>query len=158
MELFGQPNGNVATGRAPGVGKLRLAHHGTLFLDKVGDMIVRMQAWLTRFLENGEIEPIDEGEWHAPLDVRVIAASDRNLDDLVAAGRFREDLLYRLRVIHLHVPPLRDRLDDVQALVQHFIARSGRELRLTDSALRALLRYRWPGNVGELQNVVEELV
>ena len=88
----------------------------------------------------------------------MVAATNRNLNDLVAAGQFREDLLYRLRVIHLHVPPLRERAEDVHALMRHFLARSGRELSFTDDALRALLRYGWPGNVRELLNVVEQLV
>ena len=88
----------------------------------------------------------------------MIAATNRNLDDLVSAGQFREDFLHRLRVIHLHVPPLRERPEDVHVLMRHFLARSGRELSFTDGALRALLRYSWPGNVRELQNVVEQLI
>jgi DNA-binding NtrC family response regulator len=86
----------------------------------------------------------------------VIAATNRNLSDRVAAGEFREDLLYRLRVIQIHVPPLRDRREDVPVLIQHFIRKSGRQLRITDDAMQLLLRYRWPGNVRELQNVVEQ--
>ena len=157
-ELFGRDNGNM-TGAWPGQrGKLRLAHRGTLFLDKVGDMILRMQAWLLRFLENGEIQGVSSDQPPAHLDVRVVATTSRNLDDLVGAGQFREDLLYRLRVIHLHVPPLRERAEDLQALMTHFIERSGRDLSFTDDALRALSDYDWPGNVRELQNVVEQLV
>ena len=121
-------------------------------------MILRMQAWLLRFLENGEIQAVGSDDSQARVDVRVVAATNRNLNDLVAAGQFREDLLYRLRVIHLHVPPLRERAEDVHALMRHFLARSGRELSFTDDALRALLRYSWPGNVRELRNVVEQLV
>ena len=155
-ELFGHIV-KTSTGSWPEKhGKLRLAHRGTLFLDQVGDMIVRMQAWLVQFLENGEIPALDSEQ--SPVDVRVLAATNRNLDKLVAAGEFREDLLYRLRVIHLHVPPLRERPEDVHGLVQHFLARSGRELSFTDDALRGLLRYSWPGNVRELQSVVEQLV
>ena len=89
--------------------------------------------------------------------VRVVAATNRNLGELVAAGQFREDLLYRLRVIHLHVPPLRERPEDIQVLKQHFLARLGRDLTFTDGAMRAFLGYRWPGNVRELLNVVEQL-
>jgi DNA-binding NtrC family response regulator len=154
-DLFGHVNENMGGACAETRGKLRLAHRGTLFLDEVGDMSLRMQGWLLRFLENGEIQA-DPSE--APVDVRVVAATNRNLNDLVAAGQFREDLLYRLRVIHLHVPPLRERAEDVHALMRHFIARSGRELSFTDGALLALLRYSWPGNVRELLNVIEQLV
>jgi len=88
----------------------------------------------------------------------VVAATNRHLDELVAAGQFREDLLYRLRVIHLHVPPLRERADDVLALLQHFLALAERDLTFTDEARRALVTYRWPGNVRELRNVVERAV
>ena len=157
-ELFGHVHGNMTDVFSEKRGKLRLAHRGTLFLDQVGDMILRMQAWLLRFLENGEIQAVGSDESQARVDVRVVAATNRNLNDLVAAGQFREDLLYRLRVIHLHVPPLRERAEDVHVLMRHFLARSGRELSFTDDALRALLRYSWPGNVRELQNVVEQLV
>ena len=114
-ELFGHIRGLPACEKR---GKLRLAHRGTLFLDECGDMIRRMQAWLMRFLENGDVSAVGSEEGQAPVDVRVIAATNRNLDDLVAAGQFREDLLYRLRVIHLHVPPLRDRPEDVCALIR----------------------------------------
>ena len=135
-ELFGHVHGNMTGVFSEKRGKLRLAHRGTLFLDQVGDMILRMQAWLLRFLENGEIQAVGSDESPARVDVRVVAATNRNLDDLVAAGQFREDLLYRLRVIHLHVPPLRERAEDVHALMRHFLARSGRELSFTDDALR----------------------
>ena len=157
-ELFGHVNENMTSAWPEKRGKLQLAHRGTLFLDQVGDMILRMQAWLLRFLENGEIQAVGSHQSRAPVDVRVIAATNRNLNDLVAAGQFREDLLYRLRVIHLHVPPLRERPEDVHALMRHFLARSGRELSFTDGALRALLEYSWPGNVRELLNVIEQLV
>jgi DNA-binding NtrC family response regulator len=121
-------------------------------------MSLRMQALLLRFLENGEIQAVGSDHSQAPVDVRVVAATNRNLNDRVAAGEFREDLLYRLRVIHLHVPPLRERAEDVHALLRHFLAVAERDLRFTDDALGALLRYRWPGNVRELRNVVEQLV
>jgi DNA-binding NtrC family response regulator len=134
------------------------ARGGTLFLDEVGDLSLRMQAWLLRFLENGEIQAVGPDRPVPQVDVRVVAATNRHLNDLAAAGQFREDLLYRLRVIHLHVPPLRERAEDVDALMRHFLARSGRELNFTDSALLAFRRYSWPGNVRELRNVVEQLV
>jgi DNA-binding NtrC family response regulator len=113
---------------------------------------------LLRFLENGEVQAVGADHAQARVDVRVVAATNRNLDELVAAGQFREDLMYRLRVIHLHVPPLRARAEDVQALLRHFLAVSDRELSFTDEALRVLVNYRWPGNVRELRNVVEQLV
>jgi DNA-binding NtrC family response regulator len=157
-ELFGHVKGSFTGAYRDKRGKLQLAHRGTLFLDEVGEMSLRMQALLLRFLENGEIQAVGSDESQARVDVRVIAATNRNLNDLVAAGQFREDLLYRLRVIHLHVPPLRERAEDVHALMQHFLAASERDLSFTDDALRAFLEYRWPGNVRELRNVVEQLV
>ncbi len=157
-ELFGHVNGNMAGAWREKRGKLRMAHGGTLFLDQAGDMILRMQAWLLRFLETGESQAGGSDQSQARVDVRVVAATNHNLDNLVAAGQFREDLLYRLRVIHLHVPPLRERADDVHALMTHFLALSQRDLSFTGDALRALRNHRWPGNVRELRNVVEQLV
>jgi DNA-binding NtrC family response regulator len=121
-------------------------------------MSLRMQALLLRFLENGEIQAVGSDLPQSRVDVRVVAATNRNLAEHVAAGHFREDLLYRLRVIHLHVPPLRERPEDVEALARHFLSRAGREVRFTDEALLAFERYRWPGNVRELLNVIEQLV
>jgi DNA-binding NtrC family response regulator len=157
-ELFGHVKGSFTGAYRDKRGKLQLAHRGTLFLDEVGEMSLRMQALLLRFLENGEIQSVGADESQTRVDVRVIAATNRNLDELVAAGQFREDLLYRMRVIHLHVPPLRERAEDVQALLQHFLAVAARDLSFTDEALKALQTYRWPGNVRELRNVVEQLV
>jgi DNA-binding NtrC family response regulator len=156
-ELFGHVKGSFTGAYRDKRGKIQLAHRGTLFLDEVGEMSLRMQALLLRFLENGEIQAVGSDQSHTRVDVRVVAATNRNLSDLVAAGQFREDLLYRLRVIHLHVPPLRERPEDVQVLKQHFLARVGRELTFTDDAMRAFQSYRWPGNVRELLNVVEQL-
>jgi DNA-binding NtrC family response regulator len=157
-ELFGHVKGSFTGAYRDKRGKLQLAHRGTLFLDEVGEMSLRMQALLLRFLENGEIQAVGDDQSQARVDVRVIAATNRNLNDMVAAGQFREDLLYRLRVIHLHVPALRERAEDVQALLRHFLAVAERDLTFTDEALRTLLTYRWPGNVRELRNVVEQLV
>jgi transcriptional regulator with GAF, ATPase, and Fis domain len=156
-ELFGHVKGSFTGAYRDKFGKLRIAHRGTLFLDEVGEMSLRMQALLLRFLENGEIQAVGSEAAQTRVDVRVIAATNRNLSELVGAGKFREDLLYRLRVIHLHVPPLRDRVEDVRALAMHFFARSGRLVTLTDEAWQMLSRYRWPGNVRELQNVVEQM-
>ena len=124
-ELFGHVKGSFTGAYRDKRGKIQLAHRGTLFLDEVGEMSLRMQALLLRFLENGEIQAVGSDQSHTRVDVRVMAATNRNLSDHVAAGQFREDLLYRLRVIHLPVPPLRERPEDIQVLKQHFLARSG---------------------------------
>jgi len=157
-ELFGHVKGSFTGAYRDKRGKLQLAHRGTLFLDEVGEMSLRMQALLLRFLESGEIQAVGSEDTHSRVDVRVVAATNRNLNDAAAAGQFREDLLYRLRVIQLHVPPLRERPDDVTALVKHFLDRGDRPVQITDQALRAFQRYRWPGNVRELMNVVEQLL
>ena len=121
-ELFGHVKGSFTGAYRDKPGKLQLAHRGTLFLDEVGEMSLRMQALLLRFLENGEIQAVGADHARTTVDVRVVAATNRNLSEMVAAGQFREDLLYRLRVIHVHVPPLRERRRQVadelyQALV-----------------------------------------
>jgi transcriptional regulator with PAS, ATPase and Fis domain len=156
-ELFGHVKGSFTGAFRDKVGKLRLAHQGTLFLDEVGEMSLRMQALLLRFLESGEIQSVGSDAARAFVDVRVIAATNRNLTEMVAAGTFREDLLYRLRVIHLHVPPLRERVDDIRPLAMHFFTRAGHLATLTEEAWQLLYRYRWPGNVRELHNVVEQI-
>jgi DNA-binding NtrC family response regulator len=156
-ELFGHVKGSFTGAYRDKPGKLHLAHRGTLFLDEVGEMSLRMQALLLRFLENGEIQAVGSDHAQTTVDVRIVAATNRNLHELVAAGRFREDLLYRLRVIHLHVPPLRERSEDIRPLVDHFLERRARSgVTFSEEAMRALERYRWPGNVRELQNVVEQ--
>jgi DNA-binding NtrC family response regulator len=155
-ELFGHVKGSFTGAYRDKLGKLQTAHRGTIFLDEVGEMSLRMQAILLRFLENGEIQAVGSDSRQAIVDVRVIAATNRNLPDLIAAGQFREDLLYRLRVIHLEVPPLRQRKDEIPVLVSHFITRTHRRASFTAEAMEALCRYRWPGNVRELQNVVEQ--
>jgi len=157
-ELFGHVKGSFTGAYRDKRGKLQLAHRGTLFLDEVGEMSLRMQALLLRFLENGEIQAVGSDQAQSRVDVRVVAATNRNLTDLVAAGQFREDLLYRLRVIHLHVPPLRERPEDVELLTNYFVERAEQSLTFTEDARRAFQRYRWPGNVRELMNVVEQLL
>jgi transcriptional regulator with PAS, ATPase and Fis domain len=156
-ELFGHVKGSFTGAFRDKRGKIQLAHRGTLFLDEVGDMSLRMQALLLRFLESGEIQAVGSDQPTTHVDVRVVAATNRNLSDLVAAGQFREDLFYRLCVIHLEVPPLRERPEDIQALMKDFLVRVGRELTFTDGAVRAFLGYRWPGNVRELLNVIEQV-
>ena len=155
-ELFGHVKGSFTGAYRDKLGKLQTANRGTIFLDEVGEMSLRMQAMLLRFLENGEIQAVGSDARQSTVDVRVIAATNRNLPDLIAAGQFREDLLYRLRVIHLEVPPLRLRRDEIPVLVNHFITRTHRRASFTAEAMEALCRYRWPGNVRELQNVVEQ--
>jgi transcriptional regulator with PAS, ATPase and Fis domain len=157
-ELFGHVKGSFTGAYRDKPGKLQLADRGSLFLDEVGEMSLRMQALLLRFLENGEIQAVGSEKSQYRVDVRVIAATNRNLSELVGQNLFREDLLYRLRVIHLHVPPLRERTDDIRPLATHFLARANRPVLLSDEAWQALERYRWPGNVRELQNVIEQIV
>ncbi|MGE3508724.1 MAG: sigma-54 interaction domain-containing protein [Vicinamibacterales bacterium] len=155
-ELFGHTRGSFTGAYRDKPGKLQLAHRGTLFLDEVGDMSLRMQALLLRFLESGELQVIGGDALSTRTDVRVIAATHRDLTQRVREGQFREDLLYRLRVIHLRMPPLRDRVEDIAPLVQHYIAMRGLSAFFTDEALALMRRYHWPGNIRELQNVVEQ--
>jgi transcriptional regulator with PAS, ATPase and Fis domain len=157
-ELFGHVKGSFTGAYRDKQGMLQRAHGGTLFLDEVGEMSLRMQALLLRFLESGEIQTVGSDNSRTTVDVRVIAATHRNLSEMVSAGQFREDLLYRLRVIHLHVPPLRDRKDEVRPLAAAFIKKFGRDVEFSDEAWAALDKYHWPGNVRELQNVIEQMV
>jgi transcriptional regulator with PAS, ATPase and Fis domain len=156
-ELFGHVKGSFTGAFRDKVGKVLLANGGTLFLDEVGEMSLRMQALLLRFLENGEIQPVGS-DTTRKVDVRIIAATNRELPELVRAGQFREDLFYRLQVIHLHVPPLRERRADIRAIGMSFLASARRPVTITEEAWKALERYRWPGNVRELQNVIEQLM
>ena len=157
-ELFGHVKGSFTGAYRDKPGKLQVAHRGTIFLDEVGEMSLRMQALLLRFLENGEIQSVGSDGQPARVDVRVLAATNRNLPELIAAGQFREDLMYRLRVIHLEVPPLRERREDIRPLVAHFAAATGRQITFTEEAMHLLVRHRWSGNVRELHNVVEQAV
>jgi DNA-binding NtrC family response regulator len=157
-ELFGHVRGSFTGAHRDKIGLFQLAHRGTVFLDEVGEMSLRMQALLLRFLENGEVKPVGSDAVSAKVDVRVISATNRQLLDLVARGQFREDLMYRIMVVHLQVPPLRERGEDIRQLIAHMIARSGASLSISEEALQALERYSWPGNVRELQNIVEQLV
>ena len=156
-ELFGHVKGSFTGAHRDKVGLFQQGHRGTVFLDEVGEMSLRMQAMLLRFLESGEVKPVGADLVSAKVDVRVIAATNRNLPDLVSKGQFREDLMYRIMVVHLEVPPLRNRREDIRALVAHVIQHTGIELELSEEAVQALERYPWPGNVRELQNVIEQL-
>ena len=157
-ELFGHEKGSFTGAFRSKPGKLQMAHRGTLFLDEVGEMSLRMQALLLRFLENGEIQVVGADAPMTTVDVRVVAATNRRLPELIAAGQFREDLLYRLRVIHLEVPALRERPKDIRRLIGYFIERSGRRVSVAPSAMSLLEQYRWPGNVRELQNALEQTI
>jgi len=156
-ELFGHTRGSFTGAYRDKPGLVRQADRGTLFLDELGEMTPRMQGMLLRFLENGEIQAVGADVAATRVNVRVIAATNRNLSEMVAAGTFREDLLYRLRVVHLHVPPLRERPEDVRPLGAHFLDKLPRPIQLADDAWAALEKYQWPGNVRELQNIIEQV-
>jgi transcriptional regulator with PAS, ATPase and Fis domain len=162
-ELFGHVRGSFTGAYRDKPGLLELAHNGTIFMDEVGEMSLRMQALLLRFLESGEIQRVGAERPQARVNVRVIAATNRNLTERIASKDFREDLYYRLNVIHLTIPPLRERRDDVPGLLDHFIDHYSRRHSLptpavTPEALNHLIAYSWPGNVRELKNFVERLV
>jgi transcriptional regulator with PAS, ATPase and Fis domain len=156
-ELFGHVKGSFTGAYRDKPGRLQLADRGTVFLDELGETSTRMQALLLRFLETGEIHPVGSETIAATVNVRVIAATNSDLAAMVTSGQFREDLLYRIKVVHLHVPPLRERVDDIAPLIDHLVQRIGRPIRFTDAALTHLMAYRWPGNVRELHNVVEQV-
>jgi transcriptional regulator with GAF, ATPase, and Fis domain len=144
------------------VGRFELAHGGTLFLDEIGEVPLELQSKLLRVLQEGQFEKVGEDRTRT-VDVRIIAATNRELEAEVKAGRFRQDLFYRLSVFPIDLPPLRDRADDVPALAQHFLQESARKLgarppRFTGAQLKELQAYDWPGNVRELQNVIERAV
>ena len=156
-ELFGHVKGSFTGAHRDKLGKLQQAHKGTVFLDEVGEMSLRMQALLLRFLESSEIQPVGADGGGTVVDVRVITATNRDLQALIAAGQFREDLMYRIRVIHLQVPPLRIRREDIRPLIDYTIRKGGRPITISDEAMQALEQYRWPGNVRQLQNMIEQL-
>jgi DNA-binding NtrC family response regulator len=153
-ELFGHRRGAFTGADRDRPGKFRQADGGTLFLDEIGDMALAAQAKLLRALQEGTVEPLGGGDPVA-VDVRVLAATHRDLKALSAEGRFREDLLFRLRVVEIELPPLRARGGDVLLLARHFLASSRPGLALAPEAERALLAYAWPGNVRELANALE---
>ena len=159
-ELFGYEKGAFTGAKAEGKpGKFELAHAGTIFLDEIGDLPAEMQPKLLRAIEDKEFERVG-GTKIVRSDFRVIAATNQHLESMLAAGRFRKDLFYRLNVISLHLPPLRERPSDITALADHFLERTAREanmerLSIDKDAERALRAYAWPGNVRELMNVLE---
>ena len=161
-QLFGHRRGAFTGAHEEGIGVIRAAAGGTLFLDEIGEMSAEAQPKLLRFLESGEIHPLGEPK-PGHVDVRIVAATNANLDQLVSDGKFRDDLFYRLNVLPIHIPPLRERREEVPALVEYFLERFGREmqkpmLRVADETLEYLLLYRWPGNVRQLANEIRRLV
>jgi two-component system, NtrC family, nitrogen regulation response regulator NtrX len=161
-ELFGHLKGSFTGAHEDRAGKFELAHRGTLFLDEVGDMSLTAQAKVLRALQEGIVTRVGSGK-PIKVDVRVLSATNKDLGEEIREGRFREDLFHRLNVIPLHVPPLRDRREDIPMLVRHFSERAVREAHLvpksfTDGAVDALQRMDWSGNVRELRNTVERLL
>jgi len=161
-ELFGHERGAFTGAAARRTGRFELAHGGTIFLDEVAELPLELQPKLLRVLQEGEFEPVGSSQTRK-VDVRVIAATNRDLSAEVAAGRFREDLYYRLHVFPISVPPLRERGSDVELLAQNFLERNCKRmgkapLELTSDCLRRLRSYHWPGNVRELENVIERAV
>jgi transcriptional regulator with PAS, ATPase and Fis domain len=163
-ELFGHTRGSFTDAYRDKRGLLESAHAGTVFMDEVGEMSLRMQALLLRFLESGEIQRIgNDDRRRLSSDVRVIAATNRRILDDVQAGNFREDLYYRLNVIHITIPPLRERREDVAPLLDHFLRQFAEQHGVplptaSTEAMHALEEYEWPGNVRELRNIAERLI
>ncbi len=161
-ELFGHEKGSFTGATEKQIGKFELAHKGTIFLDEVGDMSLRTQAKVLRVLQEGEVERIGSQKT-IQVDVRVIAATNKDLEEEIGKGRFREDLFFRLSVVPIHVPALRERPEDVPPLVEHFVRQfcaenNVRPRGFTPAAVEALGRHPWRGNVRELKNAVERLL
>jgi transcriptional regulator with GAF, ATPase, and Fis domain len=161
-ELFGHVRGAFTGAIKDKAGKFEVANHGTIFLDEIGTMPLHLQTKLLRILQDQEVEPVGSNK-PMKLQVRVISATNLDLENKVKLGEFREDLFYRLNVIPLHLPPLRERKQDIMSLVVHFLEKQGRlmgrpNMTLNKQALEALELYSWPGNVRELENLVERMI
>lgn len=161
-ELFGHVRGAFTGAIAERVGRFEVAHGGTLFLDEIADAPVSLQVKLLRVLQDGVIERVG-GNQRREVDVRLISATNRDLEEAVSSGALRSDLYYRLRVVEIRLPPLRERREDIPYLTAHFLRKFGRArpdgiCRITEEALALLAEYRWPGNVRELENVIERAV
>ena len=161
-ELFGHIKGAFTDARTDRVGRFELADHGTLFLDEIGNVPLGLQPKLLRALESGEIERVGSSQTRK-MDVRLISATNANLTGEVEAGRFREDLLFRINTIEIHLPPLRDRREDIPLLVAHFLRQYTQRYRkalpgLEPAAMQGLLEYPWPGNIRELDHAIERAV
>src|SRR5688572_5344537 len=162
-ELFGHTRGSFTGAYRDKVGLVRQAEGGTLFLDELGEMSLRMQAVLLRFTETGDVQPVGAQRPAGRADVRLISATNRDLQAQIATGAFRQDLYYRLNVMQIQIPPLRDRGDDILVLLEHYLASAAQahgvpRPRLMPDAAQVLVAYPWPGNVRELRNVTERLV
>jgi PAS domain S-box-containing protein len=158
-ELFGYKRGAFTDARTDKPGRFKLAHGGTLFLDEVGDLSPRTQVKMLRVLETGEYEPLG-GVKTEKADVRIVAATNKDLEGLVSRGGFREDLYYRLNVVRIEIPPLRERPEDIPLLIDHFVRRFNRRMGkqvqgVSEKAMKILLNHSFPGNVRELQNILE---
>ena len=160
-ELFGHERGSFTGAHAQRKGKIEMATGGTLFLDEITEMSLPLQVKLLRFLQQREIERVG-GREVIPIDVRVVAATNQSLDEALRGGRFREDLYYRLSVVTIHLPPLRERGEDVVLLANAFLRRNAqslkRKVRFSPEALEAIVKYQWPGNIRELENKVHRAV
>jgi len=159
-ELFGYEKGAFTDARERRVGKLEQCHDGTLFLDEVGDMPLSIQTKLLRVIEDKSFERLGSNKT-VKVDIRLITATNKNLESLIKEGKFREDLFYRLNVVSIPIPPLRERKEDIPRLVEYFLTKYGREFNkkgvsLSESALAVLQRYDWPGNVRELENTIKK--
>jgi DNA-binding NtrC family response regulator len=161
-ELFGYKRGAFTDAKTDKKGLLFEATAGTIFLDEITEMPVVLQAKLLRVIEEREVRPL--GDTHAhPIDVRIVSSSNRDMKDVIHQGRFREDLYYRLKVIDIELPPLRERREDIPLLVEHFVQRFGQEpkkrvSRVSEEVLKVLINYAWPGNVRELENVIQRAI
>jgi len=153
-ELFGYTKGSFTGALQSRIGRIHAAHGGTLFLDEIGDMPLSLQSKILRFLEQGEVQRLG-GNDNLKVDVRVIAATNADLKKRVASQEFREDLYYRLAVFPIHLPPLRDRMDDLEELANSFVARFLPGAALSRAALQILAQHSWPGNIRELRNAME---
>lgn len=156
-ELFGHMKGAFTGAIENKQGLFEIADGGTLFLDEIGEMPGNLQAKLLRVLENGTFRRVG-GTNDITVDVRIVAATNKNLREEIAAGRFREDLFYRLNVIHLHIPPLRERKEDIPLLIEHFLNKFVSEKKVAPGAMNRLISHPWKGNVRELQNVIERIL
>jgi transcriptional regulator with GAF, ATPase, and Fis domain len=161
-ELFGHEKGAFTGAIAQKVGRIELAHRGTLFLDEIGDLPLELQPKILRALEEKEFERLG-GTRTIPVNVRLVAATNRNLAKMVEVNEFRSDLYYRLKVFPLEIPPLRERLEDIPLLVKYFVSQHARRMNrhietIPPATMQALVRWRWPGNVRELENFIERAV
>ncbi len=161
-ELFGYKKGAFTDAKSDKKGLLFEANEGTLFLDEITEMPISLQAKLLRVIEEREVRPLGDTNSYS-VDIRIISTSNRDIPTLIQQGRFREDLYYRLKVIDIEMPPLRDRREDIPLLVQHFIKKFNQEMKknvssISEEALRIFLNYSWPGNVRELENVIQRAI